>query len=263
MKEEIQEINKERTEKLSIQGADSKIKSVVSVLQGDAFKKQIALALPRHMNADRMTRIALTEIRTTYGLKDCNVESLLGAIVQCSQLGLEPGNSLGHAYLIPYGKECTLIIGYKGLIDLARRSGQIISINAREVRENDVFEIEYGIDEKLRHVPNRGDRGDLIGFYAMARLKDGGHQFEYMTCHEINKIRDSSKSAKSKVSPWNNFYEEMSKKTVVRRLFKYLPVSVEIQQAVTLDEQADAGVQNNNIIDIEEEEPIEIEVESK
>ena len=219
------------------------IGSILSVLQSDGFKKQISLALPRHLNADRMCRIALTEVRKNQGLLNCDRNSLLGAIVQCSQLGLEPGNNLGHAYLLPYGRECNLIIGYKGLIDLARRSGQIISINAREVRENDEFEIEYGIDEKLKHIPSMEDRGNLIGFYAIAKLKDGGHQFEYMTLSEINKIKDTSKSAKSRMSPWNDYYEEMAKKTVIRRLFKYLPVSIEIQRAITLDEQADAGVQ--------------------
>lgn len=221
--------------------------SIVSILQGEAFKKQISLALPRHMSADRMLRIALTELRRTPALLSCNRESLLGAIVQCSQLGLEPGNNLGHAYLIPYGKECTLIIGYKGLIDLARRSGQIISISAREVRANDKFKIKYGLHEVLEHEPNFEDRGELKGFYAIAQLKDGGHQFEYMPLIEINKIRDTSKSSKSSMSPWGSYYEEMAKKTVIRRLFKYLPVSIEIQQAVALDEQADAGIQNNSI----------------
>lgn len=219
--------------------------SILSILRSEGFKKQISAALPKHLNEDRMVRLALTEIRKNSQLMNCDRNSLLGAILECSQLGLEPGNNLGHAYLLPYGKECNLIIGYKGLIDLARRSGQIISLNARGVREHDDFEIEYGIDEKLRHIPNKGDRGSLIGFYAIARFIDGGHQFEYMTISEIDKIKDTSKSAKSRMSPWNDYYEEMAKKTVIRRLFKYLPISIEkIQRAITLDEEADAGVQN-------------------
>jgi len=220
--------------------------SVLSILQSDGFRKQIGMALPKHMTPDRMVRIALTELRKVPQLLNCDRASLFGAIVQCSQLGLEPGNSLGHAYLLPYGKECNLIIGYKGLIELARRSGQIVSISAREVRENDEFVIEYGLEEKLLHKPYHKERGELVGFYAIARLKEGGHQFEYLTVSEINKIKDTSKSAKSRMSPWNDYYEEMAKKTVIRRLFKYLPVSVEIQQAVTLDEQADAGVQKHS-----------------
>lgn len=235
--------------------------SVLSVIQSPQFKSQLAAALPKHMTPDRMARVFLTELRKTPGLVNCDRASLLGAIVQCSQLGLEPGNNLGHAYLLPYGKECTLIIGYKGLIELARRSGQIISINAREVRENDTFELEYGIDEKLRHIPAESERGNLRGFYAIARLKDGGHQFEYMTIPEIDKIKDTSKSSKSKMSPWNDYYEEMAKKTVIRRLFKYLPVSIEIQRAITLDEQADAGAQKNyydDSVDVQVEEELEV-----
>lgn len=187
--------------------------SILSVLQGDAFKKQVALALPKHMTPDRMLRIVLTELRKVPDLMNCTKESLFGAIIQCSQLGLEPGDNLGHAYLLPYGTECNLIIGYKGLIALARRSGQIISISAREVRANDSFHLAYGLEEKLEHIPSyEKDRGELIGFYAIAKLKDGGHQFEYMTRDEINKIKATSKSANRKMSPWNSHYEEMAKK---------------------------------------------------
>ena len=242
----------------------SKTSSVLGILQSDAFRQQIAVALPKHMTADRMIRIALTELRKTPKLMECDDKSLFGAIVQCSQLGLEPGNSLGHAYLIPYGRECTLIIGYKGLIELARRSGQIVSISAREVHEKDKFVIKYGLNEVLEHEPNFVDRGKVIGFYAIAQLKDGGHQFEYMTLDDIEKVRESSKSSKGAMSPWVNYYNEMGKKTVVRRLFKYLPVSIDIQRAISLDEQADAGVQNNSYSfeDIEEIQELKVATES-
>ena len=242
----------------------SKTSSVLGILQSDAFRQQIAVALPKHMTADRMIRIALTELRKTPKLMECDDKSLFGAIVQCSQLGLEPGNSLGHAYLIPYGRECTLIIGYKGLIELARRSGQIVSISAREVHEKDKFIIKYGLNEVLEHEPNFVDRGKVIGFYAIAQLKDGGHQFEYMTLDDIEKVRESSKSSKGAMSPWVNYYNEMGKKTVVRRLFKYLPVSIDIQRAISLDEQADAGVQNNSYSfeDIEEIQELKVATES-
>ena len=254
-------MNKETT----IQKTSSDNRSILSILQSDSFKQQVSLALPRHMTPERMIRIALTELRKTPQLLKCDSTSLLGAIVQCSQLGLEPGNNLGHAYLIPYGRECTLIIGYKGLIDLSRRSGQIVSISAREVRANDKFKIKYGLNEVLEHEPNFDDRGELKGFYAIAQLKDGGHQFEYMPIIEINKIRDTSKSSKSSMSPWGNYYEEMAKKTVIRRLFKYLPVSVEIQQAVALDEQADAGIQNNsfNLDSFEEADALRVVTEEE
>ena len=224
--------------------ADPQKNTIISYLSNESFKSQIKSALPKHMSSDRMIRIAMTEVRKTPKLQECNPISFMGAIIQCSQLGLEPGNNLGHAYLLPYGKECQLIIGYRGMIDLARRSGQIIKLIAQDVYENDFFEYEFGLNEKLRHIPAKENRGKLISFYALAQLKDGGNQFEVMSKQEIDSIMTQSKS--SKFGPWQTHYTEMGKKTVIRRLFKYLPVSIELTQAVTLDEQADRGDQNNS-----------------
>lgn len=227
-----------------------KEKTVKQLLSDVSFKKQIALALPKHLTADRMCRVLLTEFRTNPMLEECEIKSLLGCIVQCSQLGLEPGNNLGHAYLIPFKNrkksitECTLIIGYRGLMDLARRSGQILSINPQVIYEEDFLNFEYGLDPKLKHIPARGDRGKMIGAYAAVHLKDGGKQFELMWKDAIDKIRDSSQSASSSYSPWNTHYDEMAKKTVIRRISKYLPCSVEMHEAVSIDEHADLGKQD-------------------
>lgn len=235
-------------------------------------KKQIEAALPKHMTADRLLRIVMTEIRKTPKLKQCTIESLFGSVIQCAQLGLEPGSALGHAYLLPYDKsvnkgtrdkpvwtkitECQLIIGYRGMIDLSRRSGQIISINAQMVYENDKFAFEYGLNERLVHAPNLSNRGKPIAAYAVAKLQGGGYQFEVMPISEINKIRDASKAAKN--GPWVEHYDEMARKTVIRRIFKYLPVSIEIATAIKLDEDADRGEQDNKIViegeyDVEQE----------
>lgn len=228
-----------------------------------AMKPQMALALPKHINADRMARIVLTEIRRTPKLAECNRDSLLGAVMTCSQLGLEPGNSLGHAYLLPFDKrgkvngqwqtvgiDCQLIIGYRGMIDLARRSGQIVSLSARSVFTNDRFSYRFGLDETVEHIPAEGDRGTLTHVYAVAKLKDGGVQFEVMSRAEIEKVRAASKAKDN--GPWVTHFEEMAKKTAIRRLFKYLPVSIEMQRAVTLDEQGEAGLpQDHNVIDME------------
>lgn len=193
---------------------------------------EIEKALPRHMDADRLARIALTTIRTTPKLLECSVPSLLGAVMQAAQLGLEPG-LLGHCYIVPYGKEATFIIGYKGMIDLARRSGQIVNIYAHAVYEKDEFDYELGLQPKLSHKPKmEGDRGQFIGAYAVAHFKDGGYQFEFMPKSEIEKRRARSAAAKSSYSPWTTDYEEMAKKTVIRHMWKYLPISVEIQTAV-------------------------------
>ena len=209
----------------------------------EKMKSQIARALPKHVTPERMTRIALTELRKTPKLLDCYPESFCGAIMACSQLGLEPGGSLGQIYLIPYGKEVQAQIGYKGMIELARRSGQIVSLGAHEVHENDVFEFEYGLQEKLRHVPSLKNRGQLIAVYAVAHFVGGGHQIEVMSKEDVDKIRATSKSQNS--TPWVKFYNEMAKKTVIRKLFKYLPISIEkLQLAMQLEDAADSGNQN-------------------
>jgi len=235
----------------------------------EKMKPQMALALPKHINAERMARIVLTEIRRVPKLGECGRDSLLGAVMTCSQLGLEPGNGLGHAYLLPFdkrakvggqwqtvGTDCQLIIGYRGMIDLARRSGQIVSLSARAVCQNDRFSYRFGLDETIDHIPADGDRGNLTHVYAVAKLKDGGVQFEVMSRAEIEKVRAGSKAKDN--GPWVTHFEEMAKKTAIRRLFKYLPVSIEMQRAVTLDEQGEAGLpQDHNVIDMETGEYVE------
>lgn len=221
-------------------------KTIEGFLFSEGFKNQLKRALPKHMTADRMARIALTEIRKVPKLAQCNPGSFLGAVIQSAQLGLEPGNNLGHAYLVPYKNECQLIVGYRGMIDLARRSGQIITLQAHAVYENDKFEFEFGLDPKLAHVPARSNRGKAIYFYAAAKLKDGGEQFDVMSVEDIHDIMRQSKASGS--GPWQTHFDEMAKKTVMRRLFKWLPVSIEMSQAVTLDEKGDAGIQDNSYL---------------
>jgi len=215
----------------------------------EVYKGEIARALPKHMTADRMARVALTECRKNPALLRCKPESLFGAIIQSSQLGLEPGGAMGHAYLIPFGQEVQFIVGFRGMIDLARRSGQIISLEAHAVYEGDKFECVFGLNSDLSHTPdwqnpNRTDPNKLRFVYAVAKLKDGGTQFEVMSRAEVDGIRARSKAGKS--GPWVSDYAAMALKTVIRRLFKYLPVSIELQQAVSLDEQVDANLSQGN-----------------
>lgn len=222
--------------------------SLLDVVRSKSFKSQMSLALPKSLNADRLTRIVMTECRKTPDLLKCNAESFFGAVLQCAQLGLEPGSSLGHCYLIPFGNgkgsdgkpNAQLIIGYRGMIDLARRSGQILSLFAYCVHEQDQFSYRLGLDPDIEHIPAASaDRGKVTHVYAVAKLKDGGTQFEVMSRAEIEKVRASSKAGKS--GPWASHWEEMAKKTVIRRLFKYLPVSIEAVRAVEVDEKTDRG----------------------
>jgi recombination protein RecT len=230
--------------------------TITALLQSQ--KKQIALALPRHMTPDRMLRIALTELRRTKALQKCDPLSFLAAIIQCSQLGLEPGNALGHAYLIPYGSECQLIIGYRGMIELARRSGQIVSIGAYPVHEADDFSYELGLEPTIKHRPaTDAEPGALTYTYAVARLKDGGLQSEVMSRAQIEAIRRRSRAANN--GPWVTDFDEMARKTVIRRLWKYLPTSIEMARAIDVIEREDADAPIE-ITNYETGEPISLEM---
>lgn len=231
----------------------------------DLLKKsesQIKMALPRHMSADRMLRVTLTAVQRTPELLRCDPLSVVGCVVQASQLGLEPDGILGNAYLIPFNNrktgrlECQLIAGYRGLIELARRSGHLVSIAAHVVYERDKFTFSYGIEDKLEHVPYMGgdDRGDVVCVYAVARLRDGGYAFDVMSKADVEKIRAGSKAGNS--GPWQTHWSEMARKTVIRRLVKYLSLSPEIQKAVALDEMADAGVAQSLDIEVESSEAV-------
>jgi recombination protein RecT len=221
-------------------------------------KGEIAKMLPSHLNIERLLKIATIAATTTPGLLKCDVPSLVGAIGQCAQMGLEPNTILGEAYLLPFkckrkdvnGQErwvdsVQVIVGYKGLISLARRSGQIISIAAHEVCENDHFELIYGLEEKLEHRPALDNRGEVIGFYAVAKLKDGGYSFDFMSTKQVNAIMAKTQS-KGAYGPWKDHWIEMGRKTAIRRLAKYLPLSIEFQTAAALDNMAEGGKDQHN-----------------
>ncbi len=199
---------------------------------------EIQKALPKHMDADRLARISLTVIRQTPKLLECTPVSLMAAIMQAAQLGLEPG-LLGHCYIIPYKKEATFQIGYKGMIDLCRRSGDFQSIYAHEVHENDYFEYCYGLHKDLKHKPAMDERGNVIGYYACYHLKDGGYDFMFMSKSDVEVHRARYSPAWNKgFSPWATEFDEMAKKTVIKKLLKYAPVSIEIQKQIAQDETA-------------------------
>lgn len=229
--------------------SDLKLKEQIAYLL-KSKQAEITKMLPKHLNAERLLKVAQIAATTTPALAKCDVPSLIGAIGQCAQMGLEPNTVLGHAYLVPFNTKrgdkwvnsVQVIIGYKGMIDLARRSGQIVSIAAHEVCANDHFELVYGLDEKLNHTPAMGDRGEVIGFYAIAKLKDGGHAFEFMSRFQVEEIKAASeRKNKRESSVWKDHFVEMGRKTVIRRLAKYLPLSIEFQTAAALDGMAEAG----------------------
>jgi recombination protein RecT len=207
----------------------------------EQFKTEIARALPRHLNPDRMARIALTCFRQNPKLAQCQPASVFASVIQASQLGLEPG-LLGQCYLIPYKEECQLQIGYQGLVDLVRRTGRVKRIEAHVVRDGDTFTYRTGLETILAHEPALdGEPGEMRLAYAVAEFADGGFHVEVMTRHQIESIRDRSQNVQNskkwgKKTPWDTDTEEMWRKTVLRRICKYLPRSPELATAIALDE---------------------------
>lgn len=221
----------------------SPVRTIKTLLE--ASKEQIGRALPRHMTPERMIQIATVATYKTPRLQECDPMSVVASVVQASELGLEPGGALGHGYLIPrYNKNtrgyaCTFLPGYRGLLELARRSGQLANVQARVVHEGDDFEFAYGLEPTLRHRPTLGSgRGKAVAVYATARMRSGETAMEVMSFDEVEAIRARSQSPND--GPWRTDWSEMAKKTVLKRLLKLLPCSVELSTAIDLD-NADYG----------------------
>ena len=208
----------------------------------DYIKKmqgEIAKALPSVLTPERFTRITLSALSTNAKLAQTTPKSFLGAMMTSAQLGMEPNTPLGQAYLIPYKNhgvlECQFQLGYKGLIDLAYRSGQVSTIQAQTVYANDAFEYELGLEPKLRHVPAKTNRGEPVFFYAVFRTKDGGYGYEVMS---IDDVRTHAKKYSKAYGngPWQTNFEEMAKKTVLKKALKYAPLKTEFVRGLSADE---------------------------
>lgn len=204
----------------------------------EMMKPAIQAALPSVMTPERFTRITLSALSANPKLKECSPQSFLGAMMTAAQLGLEPNTPLGQAYLIPFRNhgqmECQFQLGYKGLIDLAYRSGEVSIIQAHAVMENDEFQYELGIDPKLRHVPAKSNRGKPVAYYAIFKTKDGGYGFQVMSIEDVNEhARKFSKSFGN--GPWQTNFDEMAKKTVLKKVLKYAPLKSDFVRGVAQD----------------------------
>ena len=205
---------------------------------------QFRRALPAHVDAGRFVRMSLTALRTVPRLQECSPESVLAGLMTAAQLGLEVDAVRGQAYLVPRyngrtkGMEATFQLGYRGLIDLAGRGG--ITVEAHEVRDGDAFAFTYGLQPTLTHTPNlRDDRGAVFAYYAVARFADGRLPvFLVMSAMDVAEVRDkfAPKDKSGKVTgPWAEHLDAMAKKTAIRRLLSYLPLPVELSDAVAAD----------------------------
>ena len=230
-----------------IQPAPQKALTIRDRLESPRFAAELAKALPKHLTPDRQIRVAVTAITRTPKLAECDQASFFGALLTLSQFGLEPDGRRAH--LIPFENrkrgvvECQLIIDWKGLAELAMRSGLVANLHADVVRDGDLF--DYSAGKITRHVPHfirrdankPAEAGEIFAVYAIAEFRDGSTKADVMSIDEVNAIRARSRSGGS--GPWATDYNEMAKKTVFRRLSKWLPLSPEFRDAVTADDEAD------------------------
>ncbi len=205
--------------------------------------------LERFLTAEKLARVALTAVLQNADLLKCDPRTILAATLQLGQVGLLPDGFLGQAYLIPYENtvnnqkvfQASAMIGYRGYGELIARSGKANSHDAQVVYANDVFDFAMGSDPYIRHVRKLGNRGEPIGAYAIVWMKEGPPRFEIMDIEELTKIRSNSRGGNSKYSPWVTWTTEMYRKSPVRRLAKYVPLSPEFTRASTIDEGGELG----------------------
>ncbi len=214
--------------------------SIGSLIQ--QLRPEIARALPKHMDADRMARIALTVLRKEPKLGNCSPDSFMGALLTAAQLGLEPGAS-GEAYLVPYGRECQFIVGYQGYAKLFWQHPLAKHLDAQAVYEADEFDYAYGLDPFLRHKPAMGDRGEVIAYYAVAKLVSGASAFVVLSPEDVRALR-------KKEGPNGGIQDPMhwmERKTAVRQLVKLLPKSPELARALDWDEKVRTDLREDAI----------------
>lgn len=228
-------IIQKQTEQTAVQATSKKtMQDYIKAMQGEIEK-----ALPSVITPERFTRMVLSAISVNTKLAECSPKSFLGAMMTAAQLGVEPNTALGQAYLIPFKNhgvmEAQFQLGYKGLIDLAYRSGEVSIIQAHAVYANDEFSYELGLDPQLKHIPATTNRGEAIAYYAMFKTKDGGYGFEVMS---IDDVRDHAKKYSKSYSngPWQTNFDEMAKKTVLKKVLKYAPLKSDFVRGVAQDE---------------------------
>lgn len=212
------------------------------------YESNLLSRLPVGADAEKFKRSLYTELEKNKDLQECAPSSVLSVFSRSVEMGLEIGNILGHCYAIPFNdkktgkKHAQFILGYKGMIALAFRSG--IVVEARAVRSGDNFEFELGLHPKIYHKPKLHEKGDaknLIAVYAVARFNNMT-QFIVLDMHDIEQARSYSQTGSYSTSPWARDFESMAKKTAIKRLFNYLPITTDIQMAVERESLEDAGI---------------------
>ncbi len=243
--------NNGESQSRSIQLADSS-KTLSQFLGNPLVKERLSQGLTKRFTPERLGRMAIIAVTKTPFLLKCTMESFALALSSAGQLGLECDGLLGRAYLVPFKNnkldvwEAQFMIGYRGMIDLMRRSGEVLSFNAHIVHDKDHFKAYFGSNERIEHAPVlEGDAGEWKFVYSVAKLKGGGESSCVMNRQQVYAIRDKSQSYKQWLKDgkkgqciWVDFEEEMVKKTCVRQHFKFLPATVESEQDYDLISKA-------------------------
>lgn len=204
----------------------------------DGMTKQFEAALPSHIKPEKFKRVVMTVAQLNPELQRADRQSLLAACLKCASDGLIPDGR--EAALVLFGGKVQYMPMFMGIQKRVRNSGEITSIEAHVIYENDRFVIKRGLKSDLEHDPLfPGDRGKPIGAYAVAKFKDGSDpMFEVMDINAIEKVRAVSRAAKN--GPWVQWFDEMARKTVFRRLAKWLPMDAEVDDLIRRDDQAGA-----------------------
>lgn len=215
------------------------------------LKPRIEVSLPKNsrMDANRLLAMVSAEMRRCPKIVECTKESIQAAVSLAARLMLEPDSALGYFYLIPYKQNLQVIIGYKGMLELAMRSPTLKSIYAQEVYEADEFSVLLGTEKTIHHRPAMSARGKIVAVYSVAEYTTGAKEIEFMTKEEVDAIRKRSKSSGD--GPWVTDYASMARKTVLRRMTKYIPRAIDAHVAIAADEACERGDLLNDYIDVD------------
>lgn len=211
---------------------------------------QLAKFVTGGLKPEAMLRFLMIDLQQSEALRKCSRESIYLALLACAVTGLEPGALKGEAYLVPFAGKAQFMVGWKGIVKQARRSAHVLGLTSNVVRERDVFELDLGTGNRIRHIPASGDRGDVIGSYAFANMGNGVFEIEYLDREDLERIRKVADSRGKPSAAWRDWPDQMSRKSAVRRLGKRLPLGADYFAGLALDQAADDGKDQREVLDV-------------
>lgn len=232
----------------------TKMSDLSNTIKSPKFMAALAANASKYVRPEKMAQMVITAASMNSDILDCTPVSVMRSVLVAASVGLEIGPALGHAYLVPFGKDCTFIMGYRGAINLVTRSNKVLNVSARAVFDCDEFDVQYGTEEQIVHKPvlKRPEGAKLIATYAVAMLANGARPFHISTLEEIEDAKSRSRSGAK--GPWVNDFVAMARKTPVLRLAKYLPMDGDMANAVLAEEAADRGeAQGREFLNLTEE----------